>query len=360
MGKYSLIVVSGFIVTFGVILSNLSRGSERYYNNLVDYRDRAVAELAARTMANLSLRRLSDSTSWRGGYSHVVTGGGEGFATVVDSTTDATVGWGRVRVTAWGTSGDLSDTAVVVAALPLAGVPPGVHGAITANSTVTTLGNIQIDGRDHDINGNLIANQGTKGVSTTQTYSQGGSSDTGGTSSGGTDYAPSNPANASVVEQNATYSFPSTPDAVFGYPEGTLKARALSGANGGQYVTNPASLTFPLSGVTYVELASGATWVSINFGASTGVLVVHNSSTNAVIKNLNTGTFKGLIIADDIDKIHTTVIGGVISLTTSPSGNCIGNGSGSVLYSSAALQQASSAASGGGAGSGKMTVVSWW
>ena len=353
-------MVSGFIVTFGVILSNLNRGAVRFTDNLATDYDRVRAEMAARTMVHLSLGKLSDSTNWRGGYAHISTGGGEGFATVVDSTTDATVGWGRVRVTARGTSGSVADTVVVVAALPVAGIPPGVHGAITAKSAVSTLGNIQIDGRNHDINGNLIANQGTKGISTQQTYSQGGSSGAGGTSAGGTDYAPSKPANASVIEQNATYSFPSTPDDVFGYAAGTLKALAQSGANGGQYVTNPASLTFPLSGVTYVELASGSTWQSVDFGSSTGVLVVHNSSTNAVIKNLNSGTFKGLLIADDIDKIHTTIIGAVISLTASPSGNCIGNGSGSVLYSSAALQQASSVAAGGSAGSGHVTIVSWW
>ena len=132
---------------------------------------------------------------------------------------------------------------------------------------------------------------------------------------------------------------------------------AQSGANGSQYVTDPSNLTFPLSGVTYVELASGSTWQSIALGASTGVLVVHNSSVNAKIKNLNSGTFTGLIIADDIEKIHTTVIGAVVSLTASPTGNCVGNGNGEILYSSAVLTQASSVSS-GTSGSG-FSVVSW-
>jgi hypothetical protein len=131
---------------------------------------------------------------------------------------------------------------------------------------------------------------------------------------------------------------------------------AQSGANGGQYVTASASLTFPLSGVTYVELASGDIWQSMDFGNSSGVLIVHNSSTNAAIKNLNSGTFKGLIVADDIEKIHIQIIGAVIALGSSPSGNCIGNGSGEILYSSAALTQAASVAVGGGGG---VTVSSW-
>ena len=94
----------------------------------------------------------------------------------------------------------------------------------------------------------------------------------------------------------------------------------------------------------------------MDFGQSSGVLVVHNDSDNAAIKNLNSGTFKGLIIADDIEKIHTTIIGALISMTTSPSGNCIGNGSGEILYSNAALQAASSVASGGNL----VTVASWF
>ena len=87
------------------------------------------------------------------------------------------------------------------------------------------------------------------------------------------------------------------------------------------------------------------------------MLVVHNSWTNAAIKNMNSGTFKGLIIADDIDKIHMNIIGAVVSLTTSPSGNCIGNGTGSVLYSIAALEQATLVSMGG---SGAVTVSYWW
>jgi hypothetical protein len=147
-----------------------------------------------------------------------------------------------------------------------------------------------------------------------------------------------------------------SPDAIFGYASGTLKALAQAGANGSQYATDPASLTFPLSSVTYVELADGKTWSAIHFGASSGVLVVHNSACNARMKNLNSGIFKGLIISDDINKVHTTVIGAVVSMTQSPSGNCIGNGNGEVLYSIAALENASSVSGGGG---GELTVVSW-
>ena len=124
-----------------------------------------------------------------------------------------------------------------------------------------------------------------------------------------------------------------------GYAEGALKTIAQSGLNGSQYVTDPANLTFPLSGVTYAELPSGTPWQAVDFGNSSGILVVHNATTDAVVKNLNTGTFNGLIIADDLVHIHNTILGAVIALTPTPSeGNCIGNGNGDVLYSSETIQ----------------------
>lgn len=233
--------------------------------------------------------------------------------------------------------------------------PPGVKGAVTTNGPTATNGNIQIDGRDHTINGTLIANSGTFGIFTANTYAQGGASDVGGTDTYGIDRVPGRPGDPSVIETYGNFDDPSTPwtetmpltpDQVMGgtyngFSDGTLKTMAQSGMNGSQYVTDPSALTFPLSGVTYVELPPGAEWLSINFGDSSGILIVHNSSANAVIKNLNSGTFKGLVIADDIVHIHTTIIGAVVSLTTAPSsGNVIGNGSGQVLFSRAALAAA--------------------
>ncbi|MFB3040899.1 MAG: hypothetical protein ACE1ZS_03705, partial [Candidatus Poribacteria bacterium] len=132
-----------------------------------------------------------------------------------------------------------------------------------------------------------------------------------------------------------------TPDQLVGYSEGDLKIIAQYGTSGSQHVYDPADLTFPLSGVTYVELPSGVPWNAIDFGNSSGILVVHNDNVppDAVIKNLNTGTFSGLIIADDMIHVHTTILGAVVTLTPAPSaGNCIGNGSGDVLYSSEAIQ----------------------
>ncbi len=67
---------------------------------------------------------------------------------------------------------------------------------------------------------------------------------------------------------------------------------------------------------------------------------------HALIKNMtpggtSCGCFRGLVIADDIVHIHSTITGAVVSLTTGPSsGNVIGNDNGKVLFSRAALQAA--------------------
>lgn len=225
-------------------------------------------------------------------------------------------------------------------------IPPTIKAAISTNNNIKTLGTLIVDGRDHDLNGNLIGGLGTLGIWTTGNYSQSGSSKVGG-SSGSTDYSPTKPGNSNVIKKNQTWpgGYPDSPDKVLGgldagFPDGTLKSLAISGLEGSQYVTKPSLLSYLLKGITYVELPSGSSWISANIEGS-GILAVHNSDKNAVIKNLN-GTFKGMLIADDIDKIHGTIIGAVVGISpTPPSGNCIGNGDGKVLFSSEAIMKSS-------------------
>jgi len=215
----------------------------------------------------------------------------------------------------------------------------GVLSALTTRGPVATNGGMFIDGRDHDLNGIVLANAGSLGVYSESTYSQDAISAVGGTNL--IDYAPSTPGNSLIIAENGSDA-KATPDGVLDLPAGTLKAMALSGAAGSQYVTNPADLTWPLKGVTYIEIPPADPWWIVAgdkiFDGGTGVVVIHNKQTNAIIKNLNKGTFRGLIIADDIVHIHNTIIGAVVSLTPFPSeGNVIGNGKGQILYSSEAL-----------------------
>ena len=354
MGKYALIMVSSFLLTFAWVRGNLQRSSEGFVDGFIAEYEEATAKITACSAAGMSLNQLSEDVSWRSGYSNVEVGDGVGGATVTDRWGDPGLPVNRVRVRSWGTSGAVTDSAVVLAVVP--SVPGGVHASVTANAIVSELGNLVVDGRDHDIDGNLISNEGTLGVSTTQTLDQSGASLVGGTAYGA-DYVPAKPADPAVVEEFATYTFPTTPDEVFGYAEGTLKLRAQSGAYGGQYVTDPTTLTFPLSGVTYVELPDAGIWQAIDLGNSSGVLVVHNSWGNAKVKDLNNGTLKGLLIADDVEKIHCFILGAVVAMTSTPNGNCIGNGTGDVLFSREAIEVASSISAGGDGG---VTVVSWW
>lgn len=232
-----------------------------------------------------------------------------------------------------------------VVGIPPPFFPPGVRGSVTTRWTTTTNGNITLDGRDHDLNGNLTGDPGTYGLFSAESYTQSGNSKVGGTDPDGDDYAPAKPGDPAVIVEDYSDAMATTPDEVMGgsangYPEGTLKSIAQAGTNGSQYVTNPSNLSYPLSGVTYVELACEGEWVAANIDGS-GILVVHNTCTDAVIKNLNTGTFKGLLIADDIVHIHTTIIGAVVSLTDGSSNvETIGNGNGQVLYSRQAITNA--------------------
>ena len=215
------------------------------------------------------------------------------------------------------------------------------------------------------MNGNVIPGSGTYAIWTTDNYNRSGNSKLGATSDS-VDYSPNKVENDIMRLENQTYpgGYPSTPDEVLGgsasgYSNGTLRSISQSGINGSQYVTNPSLLSFPLSGITYVELASGDSWDSACIQGE-GILIVHNSSTNAIIKNLNSGTFKGILIADDIIHIHTNIIGAVVALSPSPSeGNVIGNGNGNVKYSQEAITKASIAGNYTG-GSSSDKVLGWW
>ncbi len=269
---------------------------------------------------------------------------------------------GRVIVTSTGTAPGESKSLLEAVFYKPATTPPGIHGAITANYNVGTLGTMVVDGRDHDMDGNLIGGTNSLyGVSSGGIITEGGNSRIGGETASGSLVVPTRtgsfgpPATgwATACEQNTAWPKPLSPDAALGWPEGTLKKIAMRGTSGSRYTTDPATLSLPFSGVTYIELPSGRTWQSMDLGNSSGILVVHNANLNAQMLNVNSGNFKGIIIVDDLVHVHSTMIGAVINLTTNPSfGNCIGNGNGSVLYSKTAVDNALNSVA-------QWTVVSW-
>jgi len=337
-------------VIFMTVTNNINRKIGTATNYAVEFYSDIQARNIANSTAEMLLAAIADSNSMRINTLQSINDVWDGSATY--KAIDTTIGSDNyVKIEVTGKYLGYSKRIVVLAEPPGSSssgfLPADVLGAITSNNPVGTLGTMIIDGRDHTLAGVVLPSVGTLGIWTTEEYTRGGNSKIGGTSSVGTDLAPAKPENASIYGEHQVYpgGYPNSPDSVLGgtangYPPGFLKAFAKSGASGSQYTTDPSSLAYPLQGVTFVELPSGGTWNAANIQGK-GILIVHNNNVNAIIKNINTGPFAGLIIADDIVHIHTDILGAVIGLSPAPSeGNCIGNGSGEVLFSSEAIRNA--------------------
>jgi hypothetical protein len=345
MGKAILIFALGSIALFTIINLNMSQSAGSTAKGSFDLFKEVHAKNIANSVALMLVSQLGDSNEYRATSVNTIDDvlWGSADYRVID-TTVASVSLIKIDVN--GYYEGMSKRVVSLVSIPNGGFfPPTVKAAISTNNPVSASGTLVVDGRDHDINGNLIPNSGTLGIWSTRPITQSGSAKIGGTEAeDNEDEVPAKPADSEILGANQSYpgGYPNTPDSALGgtakgFPPGTLKAIAQSGYKGSQYTTNPAFLSYPFRGVTYVELPSGGVWTAANIEGS-GILVIHNSYCNAVIKNENLGTFKGLIIADDIVHLHTTVLGAIIALTSSPSeGNCIGNGSGDALFSRQAI-----------------------
>lgn len=254
--------------------------------------DKKLQQIRAGDLTNIS------STSFSGGT----------YATTYDAAAK--------MITATGTYNNVTR---VVKAKVTKTLPPGVKGAITAAGDAAFNGSIVVDGRDHDSSG-TVTGAGTYGISSGGTVNQGGSS-----TIGGNGFAPADPANPAAIEQNASGAT-TNPEAAIGVAAGTFDAYKTS--------TIP---SLPMSGIVYY---TGDEWIAPDFGdatnPSTGILIVHNSTGTALLKNIH-GSFNGLIIADDLIHINgdAVVNGGVILQKST--GNTIGNGNAHVNYSSTVL-----------------------
>ena len=374
-GRAILLLVMGVSLIASISFLNLNETNNDAADNMIQYYNRQSANNIAQTGIHMALREVTDSTDWRQGYTNLDLFDGTLTVSLQDTVLDST-DVVMITSTAIVDAGTDYEQIHVSRAYTVVGsqgfIPASVLAAITTNNPVATNGNITIDGRDHDMNGNLVPGSGTHAIWTTNSYSRGGNSKLGSTV-GGTDYSPSKTENNNTRLEGQSYpgGYPSTPDEVMGgasdgYPDGTLKSLAQSGIGGSQYVTNPSLLSFPLSGITYVEMPTNTRGNKNEWRSATiegeGILVIHNSASNATIKNLNSGTFKGLMIADDIVHVHTDIIGAIVGLSPSPSsGNVIGNGNGNVKYSRQAIKNATSSAGGSTSGGNSTTnVVAWW
>lgn len=268
-----------------------------------------------------------------------------------DLSAQAAENFGRYKVTSVGETSQGGKRKVEqVFTLNRGGSSKNLIAAIMSNSHCTFGGKIIVDGRSHSWNGQLrdweagvfaVRNQYSN--FRTSSYVK-----FGGTTDNGYNLKPTNSSYTlslyPVAESNST-TWPAydTPEEVLDIVQPDyLKEIAKKGTGGSQYVTDPAELKYPLQAVTYVDLPSdynSRTWYDINFGEnSSGILVVHNDDGNALMSWLHTGTFKGVIIADNLRYIYSKVYGAIVIL--SDDGTQVQTSYGEVKYSKPAIDSA--------------------
>jgi hypothetical protein len=195
-----------------------------------------------------------------------------------------------------------------------------IKGAVTARTSVSTLGSIEIDGRDYDTNsmfGTYMGLGGVVGIAAGGTVSVGGSSRVGGNFT-----APQNTIiSGQTVEQNIdTNGYPQTPEELLGITTAQLETYRRTSAPPTNFV-----------GIVYAEEP---------YDFAGGILIVHNSTGTASLGNYH-NHFKGLIIADEVKHFNggSSVLGAVFMLGKTTGGNCFGNGAARIHYSSQMIEK---------------------
>jgi hypothetical protein len=354
MARYIMIIVLGGIFTFGI--SNISQNStvNQGTQNVVDNFSNNRAHDIAGSMTDILLMRLANNLDYR-----VETevsedlDGGEATYIVEDTFFE---GDSLVKVKVAAEYNDITKTIITYTQKPTDGwVPPVIRGAWTANGNLNnTISDMFIDGRDHDLSLNLIPETGVYGVSTSTDFINVEDAAIGGTNNK-IDYPMTFPEIPEVIEENYNWDggFPESPDAILGYPEGTLKAAAKSGEYGSQYRLNPPKdgkhidgLTYPLSGVTYIEITNGIEYeLRLEQNGNSGIIVVHNSDRTSKIigvkfdEDNSDGLLTGLLVTDYSFHHHIDILGSVLMLSPNleTSKNCKGNKDHWVYYSSEAI-----------------------
>jgi len=357
MARFIMIIVLGAMITFG--LSNINQNKvvgEGTENSVDNYSLSRAREIAA-SMSDILLMRLGNDLEYRvtNDLTESLIGGIASY-TVEDTFFE---GDSMVKIIVTAEFNGTQKTLTTYTDRPSKGwVPPVVRGAWTANSNLNnTISDMYIDGRDHDLNLNLIPTTGVYGVSTSTDFINTQFAAIGGTDNK-IDYPMTFPEVPEVIEEFYDWDghFPESPDEALGYPEGTLKAAAQSGEFGSQYLINPpldgkylVGLTYPISGVTYIEITNGKGYeIQLEQNDNKGILVFHNSQTNSIMKGIkydltnSDGRFTGLLIGDYTFHHHIDILGSVILLSDSLelSKNCNGNMDHWVYYSSEAIGNA--------------------
>ena len=396
MGNQAVILVAGTVLLVSIFVIGLMRtGNELTENATLSYQENMAKEINNSAM-EMAMRTLADSIEWRSSLSNLQLSGGSSTVTFKDTVVgadSAVVVRSNSRFIS-GTDTGFAGTQAVV--MPADGyVPYIVRGAMTTFGPIDDLiGDMYIDGRDHKKWNNVLPGVGKFAISTGEpTFTNKIGAYLGGTyyvGETGYDFAPSLPEDPRVVETNATWSggWPTTPDQALGLPEGTLKAIALSGEGGSQYITSFAGwpigtkgnkytgkgwpVSPPLKGVTYIELPPGddddddddewdTEWEDIALNKnSEGILVFHSDATDAEWYRIaihgaaKNDHFKGIMIFDKIFHIHMNVLGAMVHLSpnTLTGDDCPGNEDHWIKYSSEAIKEVTQ-------GAKELADVSW-
>jgi hypothetical protein len=114
MGRFSMIIVVGFIVIAGIMkLSHGRLGNQAQQmssNRYVEY----TARNATTSAVNMSLYQISQNFNWRSGFSNVAIGNATANVQVQGRAQDSTLQLNQIRITATGTYGSVTKTAIVV------------------------------------------------------------------------------------------------------------------------------------------------------------------------------------------------------------------------------------------------------
>jgi hypothetical protein len=318
--RFIVILAIGAILVYTIISITSNENPSKGRENIVGESSHTNAHDIASSMVDVILERIAKDSDYRvqSPKTEHLKGG------IVTYTANNTVYEGEsfVKIVSSAKYNGFTKTVITYSKRPGEGwIPRSVRAAWTANGPLNnTISNMLIDGRNHDLNGNIIPKTGVYGVSTSVEFQVGQYGSIGGTNDN-IDYPISFSVNPKVIEENYNWggTFPKSPDEILGYPEGTLKKFAQDGMNGSIHTTNPVDLERRiLSGVTYLELPSGKDGkIRLHKGIHKGILIVHNDATDSrtVEITLEQGEFQGLIIGDYMFHFHIDVLGSIILLS---------------------------------------------
>lgn len=357
MARFIMIIVLGGMVTFGISNISLNSTLNRGTNNSVYRFGYNRAHDIAGSITDILLMRIANNATYR--VNTPATEdlfGGEATYSVGDTFFEND---SLIEITVNANFNGITKTVITFAEIKSEGwVPQVLRGAWTVTADLNhTISNMNIDGRDHDLDQNLIPTTGRFGISTSTAFVNTENAVIGGTNNE-IDYPMTSPGAPEVIEENYVWDggFPESPDEILGYPEGTLKSAAQSGMYGSQYLLNPADddsrilgLTYPLSGVTYIEITNGTEYVlQFEQNGNSGIVVVHNSDRTSKLKGIkydnatSDGLLTGLLITDYSFHHHIDVLGSILQLSPNLETvkDCNGNEDHWVYYSSEAIVNA--------------------